>query len=441
MRYVRRVRERLGPDSRHLIRDAPVAFALKVAGAGFTLLLNLVLARQLGPVGVGMFFLAVGVVTIAAVVGRFGMDHALVRHVASSAAAHDWAAVKGTHNTGIAVATGSASAVAILTALAAPWLAHHVFDEPDLAGHVRVMALAIVPFALFVLYAQSLKGLKRFKASLALQGIWLPSIAAVGVIVLAPSLGVRGAVTAYVVACCVTLAIAVLLWRAATPDLRRVRASWNWSRLLTSSVPMFWSSLFQLIVLWSPTLMLGAWATSAEVGVFGIASRIAMLVSFVLVAVNSVTAPRFAAHHATGNTQALRKVARDAALVMALVAAPPFLVFMVFAPQVMALFGAQFSEGASLLQIVAVGQYVNVVTGSVGMLLVMTGHESTMRNIMAASAGIILLLNVILVPLLGAVGAALAFALVLIVQNVAAAYYVWRRLGFNPLPLIRARGV
>jgi len=104
-------------------------------------------------------------------------------------------------------------------------------------------------------------------------------------------------------------------------------------------------------------------------------------------------------------------------------------------------FGAQLSECAVLFRIVAVGQNINVATGSVGMLWVMTGHEGTMRNIMAASAGVILLLNVIHVPLLRAVGAALAFALVLIVQNVAAAYYVWRRLGFNPLPLIRARGV
>ena len=52
----------------------------------------------------------------------------------------------------------------------------------------------------------------------------------------------------------------------------------------------------------------------------------------------------------------------------------------------MSLFGPEFRAGGPVLTILAAGQYVNVLTGSVGYLLMMTGNERLVRNNMAVAA-------------------------------------------------------
>ncbi|OEU69195.1 MAG: hypothetical protein BA863_00145 [Desulfovibrio sp. S3730MH75] len=102
----------------------------------------------------------------------------------------------------------------------------------------------------------------------------------------------------------------------------------------------------------------------------------------------------------------------------------------------MAIFGKQFAAGGLVLSILAVGQFVNVITGSVGFVLMMCGYERLLRNNIALCAFINLALNYLLIPSLGAIGAAIATATTLILQNLIAAGLVWWRLGIMTIPLI-----
>ena len=63
------------------------------------------------------------------------------------------------------------------------------------------------------------------------------------------------------------------------------------------------------------------------------------------------------------------------------------------------------------------------------MLLVMSGHEREYRNVQIVAACLVLILNVMLIPSHGAVGAAIAAASALIVQNILFGYFVWAKLG------------
>ena len=103
----------------------------------------------------------------------------------------------------------------------------------------------------------------------------------------------------------------------------------------------------------------------------------------------------------------------------------------------MGLFGEQYKQGANLLRILVIGQFINVITGSVGFLLNMTGFEKDMRNIVFLSGAIALLLNFILIPIYGVTGAAIATSIAIALQSLFAVYMVRRRLGFNTLNLIQ----
>jgi O-antigen/teichoic acid export membrane protein len=66
-----------------------------------------------------------------------------------------------------------------------------------------------------------------------------------------------------------------------------------------------------------------------------------------------------------------------------------------------------------------------------GSLLIMTGHEKLMRNIVLISACLDILLNIILDPIYGINGAAFATAFCLAWQSICAAYLVFKILKFR----------
>jgi O-antigen/teichoic acid export membrane protein len=78
--------------------------------------------------------------------------------------------------------------------------------------------------------------------------------------------------------------------------------------------------------------------------------------------------------------------------------------------------------------------------GSVGYIMMMTGHERQAAFvILGATAGNILL-NLMLIPPFGMEGAAVASAVTLIAWNVAMALFLWRKLRIVPSVLGSLRG-
>ena len=88
-----------------------------------------------------------------------------------------------------------------------------------------------------------------------------------------------------------------------------------------------------------------------------------------------------------------------------------------------------------MLVVLAIGQFINVSTGSVGFVLIMAGNERLARNNTLLAATVSLVLNVLLIPPLGALGAAIATAASIASLNLSAAYLVKRRLGILTIPL------
>ena len=106
---------------------------------------------------------------------------------------------------------------------------------------------------------------------------------------------------------------------------------------------------------------------------------------------------------------------------------------MLFPGWIMGLFGDGYEQGALLLSIMAVGQFINVATGSVGYLLNMSGHERDFRRVTFFAGPLTVILSVLLIQHYGVLGAAIATAVGLSVQNLGALLMVRKRLGFWPL--------
>lgn len=422
---------------REVVAGASSAFVLKVIAAASGLGLSVALARTIGAEGAGVYFLAFTIITVAATTGRLGLDSVVVRLVASSRVEGAWDRVRASHRKALVLAFVASGSVTAIVYAVAPTIAGAAFGKPELAGTLRWMSLAIVPIALATIHAQSLQGLKRIRPAMAVLSLWTPLLTLAGVLILATKLGVEGAAIALLAGASGTLLIGYLHWRAASDvqssvDTPGPRAA----EMLDRSIPLLWVQLLNAAHRWVPTLLLGVWVESAAVGIYAVAQRVAFLTAFVLLAVNSIVAPMFAEFYQKDDLANLERIARHSARLMALFALP-FVLPLVVAPGfVMSLFGEEFRGGSIVLVLLALGQYVNVATGSVGYLLMMTGHERIMRNITLAAAALNIGLCVLLIPTLGITGAAIGTSIAMAVQNIAAAAVVSRKLGIATVPLL-----
>ncbi|MEA3275992.1 MAG: flippase [Pseudomonadota bacterium] len=418
-------------DLKEIVRGSAIAFGVKILAAGSTFAMNVVIARQLGATEAGLFFLAYTIVLVAAAIGRIGLDNTFVRFIASYHANNEWAEINGLYRTGIRWAFLTSLGIAGLLWVLAEPLASAVFGKPAFADVLRVMAWGIPLMALFTLHARALQGLKRIPQAMFVLSAAAPLTLLALALVTSPS-NATASGWLFVAATVGTLSLGRYWWKQ-LPETLGDRKRTERRELLASCLPLLAVVALNQTATWSSQIMLGAWSSSADVAVFNAAQRTAMLTSFVLVAVNSIAAPKFAAMYRMGEHDALRRTAQNATRLMILLALGPLALMLTLPDWILSLFGEEFSRGATALQILAIGQFINVATGSVGFLLSMTGHERLLRNNVLAAAAVALALGAGLIPSFGLLGAAVATACGIATQNLLSIWQVHRALGFNTL--------
>jgi O-antigen/teichoic acid export membrane protein len=427
-----------------LLRGASIAGFMKALAAVLTFGLTVVVGRLLGVDATGVFFLALTTATIAATIGQFGMENTVLRFVAARASEDDWGDVSAVYRTTLGIGLICSGSVAAILYFASDFLANTVFSDPTISIPIRIMAIAVVPLCLSVLVSQALLGLSRIRDAVLVVSILPTGIALGGTWLLAPSWAVNGAIVAYVFAVIAALVYGCIVWYRVLSKCHSVHQSQPRLslilELLSFSIPLLIGALLQLVMQLSGRFMLGVWADNADVGQYAVAWRTAMLISFVLLAFNTISQPMFAKLYTQGEMESLAATAHKATLLMTICATPVFLILFIAPEFVMSIFGSGFAGGASTLQILSVGQFINVVTGCVGVLVVMSGNVRAYRNIQVIVACVVLSLNILLIPAYGAVGAAIAAACALIVQNILFGYVVWNKLGIlmiDPRFLVR----
>jgi O-antigen/teichoic acid export membrane protein len=206
--------------------------------------------------------------------------------------------------------------------------------------------------------------------------------------------------------------------------------------LVRYSLPLVFVGFIQYLLTWIDIFLLGYFRPAVDVGLYQAASQVALGLTLFLVAVNSIYAPMAAEAHRQDDLPRLSALFRSTTRWVCCLSVPAFVVLIVQAPAVLAVFGGEYADrGWPVLVLVACGQLVNCVTGGVGYTLIMTGRQ----KVELANVTLLLALNVgagiLLIPSLGAVGAAIAAAGTATLVNLVrvAQVYRWYRI----LPEIR----
>jgi len=290
---------------------------------------------------------------------------------------------------------------------------------------------------MMTLLSESLKGLKRIRNAMLVSGLIYPLVALILIWPLTSLFGASGASLAYVIGTSAAALLGIVFWRGELGKKDAVTEKFDSVTLWKSCRPLWLMSFVNRAVLpWLPLFLLGIWGTAQDAGIFGAAMRISVLVSFFLMAANTALVPKFGELYATGNIQALGGLARKVTAFIT-IATSPLLFLLIFAGDwVMSMFGQDFTRGGAVLAILAVGQAVNTMTGSVGYILMISGNEKDVRNSSLIAVVTLAIASIMLIPIYGIVGAAIASSLSVIAMNIANSILVWVRCDLIIIPFI-----
>ncbi|TPI73101.1 lipopolysaccharide biosynthesis protein [Mesorhizobium sp. B2-8-9] len=194
------------------------------------------------------------------------------------------------------------------------------------------------------------------------------------------------------------------------------------------SVPIFLVEGFFFLLTNADVLMVGAYLDPNDVAVYFATVKTLALVHFVYFAVKAGVAQRYA-QFTHGEPHRLAAFARETvswtfwpSLLMALMV-------LALGEPMLVLFGPEFTAGYPLLFLLVLGVVARAAVGPCESLLTMSGNQNICAAVYAMTLALNIGLNVILIPLFGLWGAAIATSLAMVFEASALSFTVWRKLG------------
>lgn len=413
-----------------IARGSTGVLAVNATGQLIRFGVQLLLAALMGSERYGLYVYALSWVSLMSVVGLFGLDVALIRYIAAYRVRRQWPLMNGLLRSARWFALAASTLTGLLLAAAVSWLGGDL--EPEMVRTFQLGGLLVPAMTLVRLFQGGLRGLKRVALADSVDSLMVPGLlaAAVLLVMLGPLpldaplvMAIRVGATTLALGVC-----GVLLARRLPAELASAGPAYRVGEWLNTAVPLSLTSGLTLLAGRIDVLMVGFLLGTTEAGIYHVATRLAGVAVLGSRAAYSVAAPMIAELHAKGSAE-LQRVVRLVARVAAGFALGALAVVLVRGGWLLGLFGESYRAGSEALLVLAVGEVIRGLMGPGEFLLMMTGHQRRAALVLAIGLLINGAGNILLLPILGIVGAAIASATGLAARKWIAASWARRTVG------------
>ncbi|MDY6765842.1 MAG: flippase [Candidatus Nanohaloarchaea archaeon] len=403
------------------------------AGSALDYALKVVLARSLQPQLYGAFMQAFGIVHVAVIVAVVGLNRGLPRMVSYFRGSGREADARNAVVTATVLTVPPAVLLTVVLRIGAGRLAS-VFGEPLMVEPLKVLALGLVPMAVFYMSTASLRGMQNARMKVYLDDLMHPSLELLLVLAVFLAGGVTLAGVAYAhLSAALVAALAGLL-----VVHRHIQVLGGGTRLIPRQLLLFtWPLLVVGVVTavdrWIDVLMLGWLSTSATAGTYEVAMAVAGVLLIVLSAVRYMFLPVASELYAREQMAVLAEAYQTTARWMMVVVLPLFVGLAVFPAHILTfLFGQGYAGGAGVVRILIAGYMIASLAGPAGMILIAAGRTRLLMWAFLFLGAADIVLNLVLIPALGMAGAAVAMTVARAGSTALILGVVYRMAGMHP---------
>lgn len=417
------------PISQRLISGGFWVLSGRVVALLVGLMTTAILTRSLTVQEVGAYFLILSVVGVASSIGQVGLGQAALLLVARSLGEGRLVYAQQAARTIMLLGFCSAVAVSFSCWLIGGWLATDLFSSPLIQAFVWCLPLLTAASVMQGIGIETLRGFHDIRRAT----IWGVVISPVLIFLGVALARVFGNIDlSYVLQLNVLVASSLAILAIPFFVHRHLflfrRELISFVAVMRVSLPLFVLALLGVVS--QLDLWVVGWAFSEkDAAVYGACTRLVLLIAMPLTIANGFLPPIIAELHAKGERETLERVLRMSATLIGapsllalaiLMSAPKFILGLVY--------GEQFQEGSTILVLLGIGHAVNVLSGSCGYVLVMSGHQALLMKLTLVSSVLAISLGVVLTKIWAVSGVAAAVALFMAIQNLMAMAMIKRKL-------------
>tara|TARA_B100000795_G_C22798835_1_gene440738 strand:- start:2087 stop:3427 length:1341 start_codon:yes stop_codon:yes gene_type:complete len=415
-------------------KAVPTAF-VKLAGMVLSIIVSIFIGRTLGAEGLGVINLANRILAVLLVVCMFGMRQVLIKEIAIGRNRGDLKRIGDSLKTAYLLNVVISIVVSLSLIILSPWLANSFFKVPELEW-VLVLSFIVFPFQILSrIFSSGLTGYRKiWQASLVDQtlSVFIVFLTLFIYYVLNVEITILNVVIAYIIGRLITTVVLGIYWH--TIFSSNLKKEWKTKELTKTAFPIFLVSVTSTIYKNIDIIMIGWLCSAKEVGIYAVASRIAILSGFLLNVANSNVSPKFAILYDEDKKPELQKLVQFVTVVLFLVSLVILAISICFGNFILSTWGLEFKSGYSVLVILAIGQFFNVATGTVGTLLTMTGFEKKLLAVNTSFMVLNIILNIVFITIWGIEGAAFAYAISIFGMNFTRVFFVHKYIQIHIFP-------
>lgn len=200
---------------------------------------------------------------------------------------------------------------------------------------------------------------------------------------------------------------------------------------VATAMPLFVINACELVLQNTDVLIVSTFLSPQEVGIYFAAAKTMSLIMFVHYAVGSAVAHRFSALNARGDRAGLEAFVRDAVNWTFWPSLAAAILLLALGRPLLLLFGTEFLNGYPVMIILVAGFLFRSAIGPSEFLLNMLGEQKACAVVLGIAAVLNVVLNLILVPAFGLLGAATATSIALVSTAIMQYLVVRSRLGLD----------
>ena len=393
-----------------------VALVGAIVGRGLTYLLNFVIADGLGPEAVGVFAFGMTVMNVGAIVSKAGIDGAVAKLIPIYENERSDTHIAGTILFAIAFSTIIGVVFAVGIVLASK-LDIGLLSQST--SGLYVFAFSIPILAVLRVGTRASQGFKETKYAVYTRDLLRPTtaivLATIGAYLL---MDIKYVIFGYAFSLLVAVGgiILFLTYQGAFSGLSA--PSVEATRAIGLALPMFMANLGRYFTFWTDVLMLGIFVQASELGKYQIAYQTTLVLTFILAATNSLFPSLVAGLYDDGQMERLQKVFTTTVKWIVYFTGFGYLFLVVYANNILTIFGPAFAEAAVPMIILATAQFIGACVGPAGFMLTMSEHERIELVNSLFTAALNAVLNLILIQQFGILGAAIATATAIAFLNI-----------------------
>jgi len=419
-----------------IAKGGSIVFIGLIFSRGFGYLFRIIIARFLGSEAYGLYSLGLATFSILFTISLLGVKSGIRRFISYHRGKRE-DKVRGVLKSGLKISMPLSIVFSSVLVFFAPQLSIILFNNPEMSLVLRFFG-TLIPVMVVVNNLNSVFiGLKKVKYQI-YSGNFIHMGLKVALAALFIFLGFElfGVLLAFLLSLLVSLIVSVYYLIYKINYFSFDKSSFSTKKLFLYSWPLVIAAIFMKVIGWTDVLMMGHFLTESQVGIYNAALPTAMILPFFLRAISKIIFPVFSELYGSGDLSDLRRIYQVTTKWIFALTLPFFFVMFFFPKQLLSiLFGAEFTPAALSLSILAVAYLYYASLGPLDRILKSIGRTKIYALVMGVSAAVNITFNLLLIPIYGIIGGAIATSVSVILYSTLWLVLLYKELKIIPFTL------